>query len=942
MIKHFLAVLITALACAVVPQCAVAQLFTTSPDIVQPGTKNLKIYFHASRSGKQELINATSLYAHIGITLTTDPKKWEYVKGDWNSNTEDKRFTKQPDGTWELNIGDIREYFGIKPGDEPAKIAIIARLPAGAGNGYGQTDDCFIDIVPEGLHMALETDNGTATVFHGARQVPFTINATASCVLSLSVNGTKIASVNGTQLKATHNFAISDTPYEIVATATRGTETLTEKMEISCLPASTQKNYPGGKPKQGAIRNADGTVTFCIAAPKKSNAMIIGAWDDYRATGKSVMNYTDHDSQRYFWTTISTPLAENEYFPYYFKIDGDINVADPYARLILDPYNDIYLPSDRLDGIPAYPTGKVPENTMLAVYHGDIDKYNWDASTLDFKVPDHRSLTIYEMLIRDFTGDGTDQEGKSFGTFRAAMEKLDYIESLGVNAVELMPVMEFNGNNSWGYNTNFYMAPDKAYGSPKEMRDLVAECHRRGIAVILDIVFNQSDGLAPWYQMYGGAANNPFYNVTAPHDYSVLNDWNQDCPLVKQHWKDVLRYWMEAYKVDGFRFDLVKGLGSNDSYSAGTDAYNESRIRLMKELHAAISEIKPDAIHINELLGTDREDNANGADGQLTWVKISDPSIDYATARPGGNSGNMIGFLASNWNRTVGQTVDYAESHDEPRLASKMRTTDTRECDATVAYTATHPKSASVKRLGAVAAQMLLTPGSKMIWQFGEIAADDSQGSDLEKLRPIKPKWDQMSNGIRAGLLENYRQLINLRKKNQEMFNGQDATCTLTGFNNSLESVRTIRVTSGEKEIIAFFNPAISGTAKTVISPATKLTPANAQLVTASYGTTPTLESAGGTSVSVKLAPNEFAVYASTSVADIDQIAPDGAGNSVSVSSAYGIILISGEHSTATVYSISGQTVSASTGSQEVATRPVATGIYVVNVDGNAYKVAVP
>ena len=82
MIKHFLAVLIMALASMVTPQYAVAQLFTTSPDIVQSGTKNLKIYFHAAQSGKPELINATSLYAHIGVTLTTNPNKWEYVKGD--------------------------------------------------------------------------------------------------------------------------------------------------------------------------------------------------------------------------------------------------------------------------------------------------------------------------------------------------------------------------------------------------------------------------------------------------------------------------------------------------------------------------------------------------------------------------------------------------------------------------------------------------------------------------------------------------------------------------------------------------------------------------------------------------------------------------------------------------------------------------------------------
>ena len=104
------------------------------------------------------------------------------------------------------------------------------------------------------------------------------------------------------------------------------------------------------------------------------------------------------------------------------------------------------------------------------------------------------------------------------------------------HAVELMPIMEFNGNNSWGYNTNFYFAPDKAYGTPDDYREFIDKCHEAGIAVILDIVFNQSDGLHPWYQMYP-IASNPFYNATAPHDYSVLNDWKQENPLVQQQWK---------------------------------------------------------------------------------------------------------------------------------------------------------------------------------------------------------------------------------------------------------------------------------------------------------------------------------------------------------------------------------------------------------------------
>lgn len=942
MIKHVMAVLLLALAYTAQPISAVAQLFTTSPAIVQPSEKNLKIYFHSDLSGKQELKNAAALYAHIGVTLAESPATWTHVKGDWNSNTSDKKFTKINDNLWELNIGDFRSYFGLTGNENVAKIAIIARIATGAGNGYGQTDDCFIDVAPEGMQLSLTTEGNIPSAFHGVHTIAFNVYATSNCDLSLTINGKQTGSVTGTKLKVSYNFTPADTPYTIVATARNNNEVITESMQISCMPNSSNKTYPGGTPRQGAVKNNDGTVTFCLAAPEKTNAVLVGAWNNYAIESSGVMNYTDYQGQRYFWKTISTSLSENEYIPYYYMIDGSACVADPYAHLILDPYSDSDLPESCFKNLPTYPEGKVPANTMLAVYRGDIDMYDWDNATTDFKVPDHRSLTIYELLLRDFTGDGSDRDGKSFGTFRLATDKVEYLASLGINAVELMPVMEFTGNSSWGYNTNFYMAPDKAYGTPEDMRDFVAECHRHGIAVILDIVFNQSDGLAPWFQMYGSSASNPFYNATAPHDYSVLNDWNQDNPLVKQHWKDVLHYWMEAYRVDGFRFDLVKGLGSNSSYTSGTDTYNSSRVDLMKELHAVITEIKPDAIHINELLGSEKEDNENGADGQLSWSNVSQASYDYATARPGGSAGGMTGFLASSRNRKIGQTVDYAESHDEPRIASKMRTTNTRECDASVAYTATHPKSSSVRRLGSVAAHMLLTPGSKMIWQFGEIAADDAQGSDMEKLRAISPKWNQMTNNMRAALLENYRQLIHLRKLNPEMFNGEDATCTLSGFNNSLESIRTIRIVGDNKEIIAFFNPAVSGNAKSIMSTASYLTPANAQLITASYGTETELTSAGGTTLSVQLGPNEFAVYATSTTSDVKQIMPDEYNSLPLLTTSSGKITINGSFNKLSVYTITGTAVAVLSPTDSGSEITIAPGIYIIHIDGKVFKVAVP
>jgi len=98
-------------------------------------------------------------------------------------------------------------------------------------------------------------------------------------------------------------------------------------------------------------------------------------------------------------------------------------------------------------------------------------------------VPENARLSIYELLIRDFTEEGT---------YKAVQEKLEYLKRLGVNTIELMPVSEFEGNSSWGYNPNFYFAPDKYYGTSESLKQFIDECHKNGIAVIMDIVHSHT------------------------------------------------------------------------------------------------------------------------------------------------------------------------------------------------------------------------------------------------------------------------------------------------------------------------------------------------------------------------------------------------------------------------------------------------------------------
>lgn len=903
--KKFLSILV-ALLC-VAGMSLSAQVVTTSPALLQEKSQNVVLTFHADRCGVAALQNlsaSTPLYTHIGVVTNKSNGTWVHVVTDWNTSNAANQLSYAGKNTYTFKINDMRSFFGLTDASETiTKIAFIART----ANGSAQTKDIFIDVLPEGFQMAL-TSNVENYVINSTTTISFTVNTTDNAQIDLAVDGTSIASANGTVLTKDYTFSQQGF-YKVTATATANGTTITKSLTVAWPRASQAGTYPGGVPKQGAVRNGDGTVTFCLAAPGKQSVILIPSWDNYQTLNKNVMKYQDYQGNRYFFTTVSGLDATTAY-PYYYLVDGITKVGDPYAHLVLDCHSDKWLGDEVYPDRPRYPY-ELMDDAMLAVYQENLDDFKFSK----FDIPDHKSLVIYELLFRDFTG--TDNEAD--GTIKAAMEKIPYLAELGVNCVELMPVMEFSGNNSWGYNTNFYMAPDKAYGSPRELKEFVEKCHVHGIAVVLDIVFNQSDGLHPWYQMYP-AASNPFYNATAPHDYSVLNDWKQDHALVKQQWTDAITYWMTKYNVDGFRFDLVKGLGNNSSYGSGTEAYNASRVANMKALHAAIKSVKPNGIHINENLAGDREENEMAADGQLNWANVSDASGKFAQAVANVDN-QMSGFYAPYWSRTAFSTVSYAESHDEQRVGYYA-------CQQSMLKNNVQQR---MRRLGSLAAVMLMTPGPKMIWQFAELGADENtKNSGGNNTDPKKVCWDYLQNEYRAALFQSYKELCHLRSLNPELFTSADAVYKREGFANNITSARSITLTKGDQELVLLLNPAISGT-KAVTASVSKITKDNYQVMTASEGfnrnTIPTFASG---KVTVSVPANSYVILGSKNTLDVDEVF-DG-GSNVSVIGGVGEIVINGEYDNVEVYTISGQAVN---------TLNVAPGMYIVNVDGNVSKVIV-
>lgn len=902
-----------------------AQVVTTEPSPLQEDSQNVVVYFHADQ-GTKGLINqpaTTAIYAHTGVCVKDASGKeseWQYAP-TWGTNEDKYKLSYVSPNLWKLEIGDMRTYYGVKAEETITRLAFVFRNATGSMEGKGDGGkDIFVDVVDSGFQLSLTSSTSSNIVSAGTGAVTFTAATTQDAKIEISVNGTSIASADGVKT-VTGTYTFSNTgDYTVTATATAGGETITRTLDYCNPPASAPAT--GSVPPMGAFRNADGSITFCVAAPQKTSAILVGSWNDYKVSTANVMQYIDgpadgQGSFRYFTLTVKD-LPKNTPLVYYYIIDGQ-SVGDPYARLVLDPWNDKYITSDIYPELPPYPAEYV-STVPVAVFQDNFADYNWKVT--DFKGADKDNLVIYELLFRDFTGT----EGKSDGngTVRLAIEKIPYLKSLGINAVELLPINEFNGNISWGYNPNFYFAIDKAYGTPQDYKEFIDICHQNGIAVILDVVFNQSDGLHPWYQLYP-VGSNPFYNASAPHAYSVLNDWNQGYPLVQQQWHDMLKYWLTEYKVDGFRFDLVKGLGDNDSYKDdsgnATNAYNASRVARMKRLHDAMREVNPDAYFINENLAGAQEENEMAKDGELNWMNLNNNGCQFAMGYI--SDSDLNAMWAPKAGRTVGSTVAYLESHDEERLAYKQNQFG--------AVGVKGNRNISCRRLAGAAAQMILTPGSHMIWMFSEMGnSQTTKSSNGENLTgPKKVDWNLLNNKYNAALKDCYSSLINVRLVNKEMFSADaNYSCNFSG-----DKIRLASSIVGSKELYLLVNFALTEQSTTV--PFRLADQGQYKILSQSEGPEPTINV---TSRSVTVPANGYVVIGTKDlVSDVKEIY-SVTDESFDVYSDNGLLVVRGAKAPVEIYTLSGVKAAFGEGDFEVS---LPSGIYIVRVGADAVKVLV-
>ncbi len=523
-----------------------------------------------------------------------------------------------------------------------------------------------------------------------------------------------------------------------------------------------QPNLPTGAKDGVAFINNGTSALVTLYAPGKTSVSLIGDFNNWSTTANKMTKTSDGSS---WWVQIDN-LNSNTEYAYQFLVDDNLRIADPYCEKVLDPNNDTYIPASVYPNLKVYPTGKT--TGIVSVMHANQPVYAWKSNS--FARPDKNNLVIYELLIRDFT------QGHSYAS---TLEKLDYLVNLGINAIELMPVNEFEGNLSWGYNPSFYFAPDKYYGTKVALQNFIDECHLRGIAVIIDMVLNHSFGQSPMAQLYfnGGkpSNNSPWFNVDAKHPFNVGYDLNHESAATKYFAKNVIKFWMQNYKIDGFRFDLSKGFTQKSSTDdAVFRQYDAGRIGIWKEYNNYIKSIDNNNFYvILEHFAEETEERTLADDGMMLWNNLN-YNMNEATMGWLANADFSWGFYTKHGFGKSENLVSYIESHDEERLNFK----NINFGNASGSYMIKDLTTA-LKREEMAAAFLFAMPGPKMIWQFGELGYDtsiDFNGRTGEK--PIK--WEYFNDPRRKGLYDAYAKFIKL-KKNNAIFNSATISYSLTG-----------------------------------------------------------------------------------------------------------------------------------------------------------------
>ncbi|MBD1999762.1 alpha amylase C-terminal domain-containing protein [Leptolyngbya sp. FACHB-541] len=462
-------------------------------------------------------------------------------------------------------------------------------------------------------------------------------------------------------------------------------------------------------------------IEFSLFAPYNNAATLIGSFSDWKEIPMQ------KDKEGFFRTKVELEDGAYQYKfrvqskSWFFEPDQWVDVNDPYATDIDNP----------------------TQNCVLTIKDGEriVDTYVWQHD--DKPLPADHELVIYEMHVGDFSGGEDDPYAR--GKYKHVIEKLDYLCELGVNAIELMPVKEYPGDYSWGYNPRYFFATESSYGSTAELKNLIDECHAHGIRVLMDGIFNHSEAESPLTQIdhdywYHHEPRDPDNNWGPEFNYEHYDE-NLETHPARRFVGDAVRFWIEEYHIDGIRYDAARQIANYD--------FMHWIVQETKQAAGA----KPFyniAEHIPETT------DITGVDGPMDgcWHEsfyhcilehISGETFDLERLKDALDAKRQ-GFLGAT------NVVNYLTNHDHNHLMVELADRDIFD-------------EAAFKRLKLGAVMLMTAVGVPMIWmgeEFGEYKPKTIEQNKIE--------WSLLENDLNRGLFEYYKGLISLRKESHALY----------------------------------------------------------------------------------------------------------------------------------------------------------------------------
>ena len=467
--------------------------------------------------------------------------------------------------------------------------------------------------------------------------------------------------------------------------------------------------------------------------------VVVNSLENASEEPEALTMYKDPNIQDTWWIELDLPGGEYEYE--YLLINGN-RIADPFSRRLTN--------------------GK----TRIEIGPGGIstaDDFIWSSN--DYIRPSMDTLIIYELHVDDFSAQGNGQ-----GTFLDVIDRLDHLKMAGINAIELLPITEFPGTHSWGYDPQLMSAVEENYGTPEEFMRLVDEAHSRGIAVIIDLVWNHIKSTSPIWEIQPDYDLNPYIKLhtdlnpnEAEGSWGML-DWDHFNTNTIDYINRVNKIWVDEYRVDGFRFDAMYMIGWDmQQQEYGIPAWS-TELRNHDPTIYQIAEHLPSNPWLieNTDLSSGWHDSfhdrlLNDVHGQsLSTMSIMRQIVGLHEYSDWGDPYNS---------RT--QAVKYMVSHDEQSILQEMVTFNS--------YSIEEARS----RDKFYATILFTSLGIPMLFQGQEFGLqtgwddDNNNGNyDDEKLQYRPVDWSLLNTDIGQSHLEHYSKLAKLRKSNPAFYEG--------------------------------------------------------------------------------------------------------------------------------------------------------------------------